>query len=152
MGAVASVSGTLTNTIVTVNKYTKTMHQTVHKKPGEKSPISTTPEKPEPPEPFAEDLGKISSRFPVQNAAKYPPQHLEMVAYQMASKTLPNTKDRAKHRKTYSWSPVHKTPTLKSTASRATKHETHEHGRLHDASSETGHLTVSLLGTGLKGV
>jgi hypothetical protein len=151
-GAVASISGTLTNTIVTVNKYGHNMHETVHKKPGEKSPEPSTPEELAPLEPFSENLGEIPSRFPVQNAAKYPPQHLEMVAYQMASKTLPNTKDRAKHRRTYSWSPVQKAPTMKSVASKGAKHDTHEHGRLHDASSETGHLTVSLLGTGLKGM
>lgn len=147
-GAVASVSGTLTNTIVTVNKYTKDIHQTVHKKPEGKSPVSATPELEEPEAPEW-DLTKLSSQNPVTKAAKYPPQHLEMVAYHMASKTLPNRKDRAKHRKTYSWSPVQKSPTTKSTASKATKHE---HGKLHEASSETGHLTVSLLGTGLKGM
>jgi hypothetical protein len=119
--------------------------------PGEKSTEPSTPDEPDP-APYSEDLGKISSRFPVQNAAKYPPQHLELVAYQMASKTLPNTRDRAKHRKTYSWSPVQRVPTLKSVASKGAKHDTKEHGRLHEASHETGHLTVSLLGTGLKGI
>jgi sterol 3beta-glucosyltransferase len=147
-GAVASVSGTLTNTIVTVNKYTKDLSHTVHKKAGDKSPISSMPELEEP-EPQEWSLRMMASRNPVSRAAAYPPHHLEMVAYHMASKTLPHTKSGSKYQKAYSWSPVHHSSTTKSTASKATKHE---HGKLHEAGSETGHLTVSLLGTGLKGM
>ncbi|KAG0646157.1 glycosyltransferase [Hyphodiscus hymeniophilus] len=153
-GAVASVSGTLTNTIVLVSKYTKEVHQTMHKKDGERSSVSTPSESDEP-EPQEWDLSKLTSRNPVSNAIRYryPPQHLEMLAYQMASKTLPRRNKRAKSSRTSHSSPLqvdhifHRSPTTKSLSSKATKHE---HGKLHEASSETGHLTVSLVEAGLK--
>ena len=152
IGAVASVSGTLTNSVVTVNRYSHNMHRAVHNKPEDKSNASTPVEKPETSEPLFRPLGPTMSANPVQKAANYPPEHLEMLAYRMAAKNLPSSKNRAKHRKTYSWMPVPRASTMRSTTSKSTKHETHEHGRLHDASSETGHLTVSLLATGLKGL
>ena len=160
-----------------MNKYGHDLHETVHKKPGEKTPPTPTPDpEPEPGpkalpppaddptspdrEPFSEDLGEITSRYPVRRAATYPAKHLEMVAYQMASKTLPSSR----RGKTYTWAPAKngngngngKGSARKTSKSGAARHETqpqpHEHGRLHDAGSETGQLTVSLLETGLKGM
>ena len=39
---------------------------------------------------------------------------------------------------------------LRNHASKAAKHDAHEHGRLHDATSVTGQFTLSLVETGLK--
>lgn len=146
-GAVASISGALTNAVVAMSKYTKDIHQTVRKKPGEKStPTSATLEPDS--EALEWTLTNLPTRTPVTNAAAYPPQHLEVLAYRMASKTLPDKKHRSKHRKTHSWSPVQRPPTAKATASKVSK----KHGRLHEASSETRHVTASLLATGCKGM
>jgi hypothetical protein len=145
-GAIAAISGTLTNSIVTVNKYTKEVHQTVHKKPEEHTSPASTPDE----EPFEWDLYKIPSRNPVTHAIQYPPQHLEMVAHRMASKTLPTCKDRVKWKKKHALSSaIANTPTTKSTASKTSKHE---HNKLYEASAETGQMTLSLLSTGFKGI
>jgi sterol 3beta-glucosyltransferase len=76
-----------------------------------------------------------------------PPEHLQVIAHRMASKTLPNKKERAKHRKSYKWSPVKRADTTKSIPG---EDRPAEHSKAYDAAQDTEHFAISLIATGLR--
>jgi hypothetical protein len=94
-------------------------------------------------------LDHVPSRNPVQRAKRYSPEHLESLAYMMASETLSTRRDATKAQKAHSWSPSPKPPTLRLAAS-PTK-PPHQNGRVYDATIETRHFAHMMVITCLKG-
>lgn len=142
MGFVAVASGTATAAITKTVQYSRGMNKVLHKDPASENDDGDEPPYLEP----STSLDYYPSHNPVQQAAHYSPQHLDHLAYKLASKTLPNSKERAKHQKTHSWSPVQRKVSMLHPRHK----KIHYHGRLHDASVETGHFAYSMAATGLK--
>jgi hypothetical protein len=96
---------------------------------------------------YTASLDCVYTHNPVTQANEhYSEQHVENLAFKMASKTLPNYVDKNKHRKTHAWSPMPRT--YSHVSHRSTP--VHEHGRVHDATLETGHFAQSMVSTGLR--
>lgn len=144
MGFVAWGSGTATSTISKIVDYTRNMSKALHKPPGSKIDEEANT----PPIERSTSLDYFPSHNPVQHAAHYSPEHLDALAYRMASKSLPNAKDRSKHKKTHSWSPVQRASSMLHTKDKTV----HYHGRFHDASVETGHFAYEMGATALQGM
>jgi hypothetical protein len=94
-------------------------------------------------------LDYVPSRNPVQKAKRYSPQHLESIAYMMASDSLSKRADGTKPRDISSWSPAKKPPARPITTS--TNQQSHQNGRVHDATVETRHFVHMMAITGWKG-
>lgn len=92
-------------------------------------------------------LEYVPTRNPVQKAANFSPEHLDYVALKMASKTLKSTTDKQKNKRAYTWSPVQRPASLLHAGSNK---QIHYHGRLHDASVETGHFAYAMGATALR--
>ena len=144
--AVAVASGTLTNIAVNINHYAHSVSKSLRKKPESKD---TTPDTEDtPPLAYSQSLDYIPSSHPVQRAVNnYSPQHLEALSYAMASNSLPDRRPISKDKKAHSWSPYKRTNTLPRAP---TGEAPHDHGRVHEATSETGHFAYDMLGIGLK--
>lgn len=161
MGAVAVASGTMTHAISLLVDYTRSMSRSLAK-PAPKaagktiSDTSTVDEDIADPPPLgpSESLDIIPSRNPVQRAATYSAAHLDRIAHQMASNTLPNRTSKAKSKRTYSWSPVQRTTTLLHISTNESfippNALPHEHGRIHDVGRDTGHFAYEMAALGLK--
>jgi sterol 3beta-glucosyltransferase len=138
----------LMRTWATTSGYFQDLSKTVHQPHPPKSTQSPSLE----PGPDVDnsELDREPSRFPVQAALSYSSQRLERDAYRMASKTLPDNRIGLKGQKTHSWSLKQMTSTSTSISD---KHE-HEkdHGRLHDATSDTGHFAIAIMRTGFHGM
>ncbi|KAK6582030.1 hypothetical protein PZA11_005727 [Diplocarpon coronariae] len=142
MGFVAAASSAVTSAISRTVEYGRGMSKALNKKPAAGVDAVDDPQNLEP----ATSLDCFPSRNPVQQAALYSPRHLDALAHKLASKTLPNSREKAKHRRNHPWSPVQRAARLLHP-----KHkQVHYHGRLHDASVETGHFASSMIATGLK--
>lgn len=151
MGAIAAASGTVTNAITTITQFHRSLSKSIHKKP-----IAKVVEKDEngqdlPPYlEYSQSLDVVPTSNPVQKAANYSPQHLQSVAYKLASKSLPS-----KDKKTHSW------PTTVVAKGIEKKHKKRrqkalygdhvEHGRVHDATNDTENFVEAMLAIGLKG-
>lgn len=143
MAFIAVASGTATSAITKTVQYSRGMSKALHKKPASEHDSADEG-------PYLEQSTSLDfypSRNPVQHAAHYSPAHLDALAYRLASKTLPNSKDRKKAARTHSWSPQQRLPNILHGSHNKT---VHYHGRLHDASVETGHFAYSMAATGLK--
>jgi len=142
MGFIAVASGTATTAISKTVQYSRGMSKALQKKPSSEHDSADEGPYLEP----STSLDYYPSRNPVQHAAHYSPAHLDALAYRLASKTLPNAKDRKKAQRTHSWSPPQRFPNILHGS-----HKTvHYHGRLHDASVETGHFAYAMAATGLR--
>lgn len=144
MGFIAVASGTATTAISKTVQYSRGMSKALHKKPPSLEDAADDPPYLEP----STSLDYYPSHNPVQHAAHYSPAHLDSLAYRLASKTLPNGKDRKKAQRTHSWSPPQRLPNI---LRGSHNKKIHYHGRLHDASVETGHFAYAMAATGLKG-
>ena len=151
VGAMAVASGTITNTVVNTGEYLKNISKSMQKKKDTESKDSEDDTTNTSPLEFSDSLDYIPSRYPVQAAANYSPQHMEALSYWMASKALPNMNDRAKKkkskRKANSWAPARKS----TSSTPRPERESHGHGRVHEVASETGHFISSMIGIGLRG-
>jgi sterol 3beta-glucosyltransferase len=146
IGAVAAVSGTFTSALVSMTKYSNNVSQTVHGITHESPKIQEA----KPQAPYWEDLNLEKTR-PLQSAIALPPQHLELLALNMAANSLPPSRKLMKRQgKTSSWSPF-RTETLKTLPVSKTK-TNHHSSKLAEAASETGDLTSSLFIIGAKGI
>ena len=151
-GFFASISDTVLKTWGSTHTYIHDLSNTMHK--------DSTPPNPDPParerQPTLPDLVPINSAYrpphPVQAALSYPPQHLERVAHRMATDTLPGGKKRSWHRKTYVWSPRMQMTAASKPPTSSKKKQTKEHGKVYEATDETGHFAYSILRTGLHGM
>jgi len=143
MGFVSVASGTATAAIARTVEFSRGMSKAVHKKPPSEHDSADEAPYLEP----STSLDYYPSRNPVQHAAHYSPAHLDALAYQLASKTLPNDRDRKKAERTHSWSPKKRSPNI---LHGSHNKRVHYHGRLHDASVETGHFAYSMAATGLR--
>ncbi|KAH7407275.1 hypothetical protein BKA64DRAFT_666200 [Cadophora sp. MPI-SDFR-AT-0126] len=145
MGFISVASGTATAAITRTVEFSRGMSKAVHKKPPSETANESADEAPylEP----STSLDYYPSRNPVRHAAHYSPAHLDALAYRLASKTLPNAKDRKKAERTHSWSPPQRLPNI---LHGSHNQKVHYHGRLHDASVETGHFAYSMAATGLR--
>jgi hypothetical protein len=124
------------------------MSNTIRKRPGKDNASSSSNEDPQVPD-IAEtvSLDYVYSHNPVSRANEnYDPHHVESLAFKMASKTLPNYADRNKHRKSHTWSPIPRSYTGHTHRSSPN----HVHGRVHDATLETGQFAESMIVTGLR--
>jgi len=122
------------------------LSKTIRKRPAGDSASSSSNESP-PALAYTASLDCVYSHNPVTRANEnYSEQRVENLAFKMAAKTLPNYTDKSKHRKTHSWSPVRRTYTGSSHYSSPSR----EHGRVHDATLETGHFAQSMVVTGLR--
>jgi hypothetical protein len=139
-------SGAITGAVSAVVSYSRNMSRTIRKRPAKDSASSSSSEDP-PALAYTASLDCVYSHNPVTRANEnYNPQRVESLAFKMASKTLSNYIDASKHRKTHSWSPLPRTYSGLSHHSTPT----HEHGRVHDATLETGHFANSMVATGLR--
>jgi len=136
---------------VSVNSYSHDLQKTAHKRAPTKPPTAPASD-PEDPSPYSYDLASVPSRNFLERVANYPPEHLELVAYNMASKKLPATTNRSKNRKTHSWSPRLQIPSTQK-SSTASSHPSHrvivEHSKAYDAAADTGHFAKNMLLTGI---
>jgi hypothetical protein len=141
-------SGAVTGAITAVTTYSRNMSKTIRKRPAKDSSSTNSAEDPDPQAlAYTASLACVYTHNPVTQANEhYSEQRLESLAFNMASKTLPNFIDRSKHRKTHSWSP------LPRTYSSLSHHSTpaREHSRVHDATLETGHFAQHMVQTGLR--
>lgn len=122
------------------------MSKTIRKRPATESTSSGSDEDPQALV-YRASLDCVYTHNPVSRALEnYDPQHVENLAFKMASKTLPNTSNKNKHRKTHTWSPMPRTYT------NGSHHSTpiHEHGRAHDVTLETGQFAQHMIATGLR--
>jgi len=144
--AVAVASGTIIYTAVSVSHYIHDVAQSLQKKPpaDESKDVSIDT----PPLAYSESLDYVPSRFPVQAAANYSPQHLEALSYKLASGTLPDKKDRAKNKKTHFWSPI--SPKASKLPPTPIQNAHHDHGRAHDTASSTKDFALTMIIIGLK--
>jgi hypothetical protein len=146
LGAIAVASGAVTGAVTAVASYSRNLSKTIRKRPAVDSASSSSNESP-PVLAYTASLDCVYSHNPVTRANEnYSEQRVENLAFKMAAKTLPNYTDKSKHRKTHSWSPVHRTYTGSSHYSTPSR----EHGRVHDATLETGHFAQSMVVTGLR--
>jgi hypothetical protein len=145
MGAVAVVSGILTNAAVNISQYTRSISKSLRKKPEPEDTNSDSADTP--PLAYSNSLDYVPSRNPAQRALNYSPRHLEALSYAMASKSLPDRRQKLKPKKTHPWSPYKKSYTLPRIP---TGEVPHDHGRIHEATSETGHFASEMIGIGLK--
>ncbi|CZR52709.1 related to sterol glucosyltransferase [Phialocephala subalpina] len=151
-GFLAAASGTVTSALTIFVDYTRSLSKTVHKDPINGSPLSAEEDDEDKADPRPEaartkSLEYIPTRNPVQKAAHFSPEHLDYVALKMASKTLKSTTDKQKHKRAYTWSPVQRSPSL---LLKGSDKQVHYHGRLHDASVETGHFAYAMGATALR--
>ena len=150
-GVVASISDTIVKTWASTSTYVKDVSKTLHKKPTPKQERPAPMER-QPTEPDQGILAGQVPAFPVQAALSYPPQHLERIAYRMAAETLPDTKNRSKHRKTHVWSPrMQMTSVSKPGPKRKRNAPVKEHGKAHEVTIETGQFAYSVIRTGFHG-
>lgn len=148
-GFLAFISDTLVKTWDSTHSYARDISKTIHRRPEPKGPVIPLTEQ-QSMEQGPIDSGLPPPANPVTVALSYPPQHLERVAYQMASETLPDTKNRSKHRKTHTWTPHRdRSNTSKSLPRRATRKE---RNKAEELGSETAHFAYSMLSTGLHGM
>jgi sterol 3beta-glucosyltransferase len=151
-GFFASISDTVVKTWTSTHTYINDLSNTMQKDSTLQVPRSPAPER----QPSLPDLVPISSAYqpphPVQAALSYPPQHLERVAYRMASGTLPGGKKRSWHMKTHVWSPRLQMTTASKPPTSSKKQQTKEHGKAYEATDETRHFAYSILRTSLHGM
>jgi hypothetical protein len=138
----------MTSTITSIVDYSRGLSRSLSKPSIQKaSSISSSLSEAAPPLQKSTSLEQVPTSNPVQKAAHFSPEHLEYVAYKMASKKLPMTADRARAKRTYSWSPVKRSGTgMLHPKDKKIEH----HGRLYDASQETGHFAYAMGATALK--
>lgn len=152
-GFLAAASGTITSALTIFVDYTRSMSKTVHHTEPTPSAILSTAEDsedaadPRPEAARTKSLEYVPTHNPVQKAANFSPEHLDYVALKMASKTLKSTTDKQKNKRAYTWSPVQRPANLLHSES---SKQVHYHGRLHDASVETGHFAYAMGATALR--
>ncbi|CZT06228.1 related to sterol glucosyltransferase [Rhynchosporium graminicola] len=105
---IAVASGTVTTTITKTVQYARGMSKALHKKPPSEKSSADEPPYIEP----STSLDYYPSHNPVQHAAHYSSAHLESLAYRLASKTLPSTKNGKKAHRTHSLSLQQKLPNI----------------------------------------
>ena len=149
-GFIASISDTVVKTWASTNTYFKDLSATLHKKPDPNCAQSidldeqvSVPER-------GILIGEVRNN-PVQAALTYPPQHLERVAYRMAAETLPDTKNRSRHRRMHPWSPSMQGTYVSKPAPRKKKPKKN-HGKTYEITTETGQFVYSIMRTGLHGM
>jgi hypothetical protein len=91
----------------------------------------------------------VPSRNPVQKAKNYSPQHLESIAYMMASDALSKRADGTKPKNISTWSSAKKPPARPTTT--PINKQSEQNGRVHDATVETRHFVHMMAITGWKG-
>ncbi|KAJ5159510.1 uncharacterized protein N7482_006514 [Penicillium canariense] len=148
-GAIASITGTITGTVVNTSRYSRKMSRSRRKKLEEKDAQSIISEAEGPAPLGVETPPDIANHFSFSSAGKYPPEYLEQVAHQMATRKLPSRTSRSKHRARHPWSPITRPETMASMASKSSNKSTQQ-GGVHGATYETGQYALSLIGTGLK--
>lgn len=148
MGAVAAASGTVTEAISTVVNYFRTISRIKNEPKRTGSGSEHLPEFKR-----SDSLEMIASRNPVTRAAKYSANHLQHIAYELASKSLAPSPELRKKKKTQSF-PLPKSVLARRTLSREKILVGHKnvHGKTHDALNETGHFVEVMLDIGLKGI
>lgn len=147
-GALASVSSTLTNTIVSFSTYSHDLHNTIH----HFEPSIQEPEPQQCPENEVRrypTLNRLPSRLYLEDIAHYPPEHITRVADRMASKQLPSSSDAKKYKaqfqKAYT---LDRAKSINLKTKPQTQH--HPHTQAHEAAHETGDFIGSLMENGLK--
>jgi sterol 3beta-glucosyltransferase len=150
-GVIASVSDAVGKTWASTSTYAKSISATMHKEPVPKESRPPSQEQRDNP-PVRGILAGQTIPNPVQEALTYPPEHLEWLAYSMASERLPDVKNRSKHRKMHTWSPrMQMTSVLK--PSPGYRHEPeHPHGKAHEITHETGQFAYAVMRTGFHGM
>ncbi|KAJ5038037.1 uncharacterized protein L3040_006909 [Drepanopeziza brunnea f. sp. 'multigermtubi'] len=141
-GLIAVASTTATSAITKTVQYSRGISKAIHKKPPSEEDAADE----QPHFEASNSLYRYPSHNPIQNAVHYSPKQLDDIAYQMASKNLPNSKSKRRHLKTQLWSPVLRATNMLQPKNRVVQY----HGRLHDASVETGNFAYSMAATGLK--
>ena len=149
-GFIASISDTVVKTWASTNTYFKDLSATLHKKPDPNYAQSIHVDRQESVPERGILIGEVRNN-PVQAALTYPPQHLERIAYRMAAETLPDTKNRSRHRKMHPWSPSMQVSYVSKLASRKKKPKK-KHGKAYEITIETGQFIYSLTRTGLHGM
>lgn len=147
-GFVASISDTLVKTWASTSTYFNDLSKTLHKEPSPEQSRSVSLD----PLPTAPSRGIMAGEdpdCPVRAALTYPPEHIEHVAYMMASERLPDTKNRSRHRKTHAWSPRLQMTYASEPVRR--KKRSKNHGKAYEITTETGQFVFSVLQTGLHG-
>jgi hypothetical protein len=136
--------------ITNIVEYGRGMHQSlVSKAPESKSSAGDSISDESPYLAQSQSLDYVPSRNPIQKAKRYSPQHLESIAYMMASDSLSKRADGTKPTNISSWSPAKKPPARSATTS--TTQQPHQNGRVHDATVETRHFAYMMVITGWKG-
>lgn len=149
-GFLASISDMVIKTWASTSTYLKDLSATLHSKPDLNHTQSIDLEQQISEPEMGILIGEIPPN-PVQAAMAYPPQHLERVAYRMASETLPDTKNRSRHRKMHPWSPRMQVSYVSKLGSRRKKTKK-KHGKAYEITIETGQFIYSLTRTGLHGM
>ncbi|KUL88236.1 hypothetical protein ZTR_04936 [Talaromyces verruculosus] len=141
-GFLASISGAAQEVWDTTYSYTRNISQTVHRKSEPKDSILPVTER------QSIELDPMESMFPanpVTNALTFTPQHLERIAYRMASEKLPDTKNRSKIRKTHTWTP---TARRNNTSKLLRRHSTLKRSsKARDIASQTARFAYSMIRT-----
>jgi hypothetical protein len=140
----------MASAITNIVEYSRGMHQSlVSKSPESKSSGADSISDELPYLAQSHSLDYVPSRNPVQKAKRYSPQHLESIAYMMASDSLSKRADDTKPRNISSWSLAKKPPARPTTTS--PNQQPHQNGRVHDATVETRHFAHMMAITGWKG-
>lgn len=142
-GFLAFVSDTVVKTWDSVHSYARDISRTVHRKSEPQGPIILMTER----RSFEQDYPENGAVFsqPVTAALSYSPNHLERVAYRMASGTLPDYRNSSKHKKAPR---ITRTNTSRSQRSDRGK----QRSKVEELGSETAHFAYSMLRTGLHGM
>lgn len=142
-GIMAAMSSTITSIVEKTCQYARGMNKALHKESPEEPGAVNNP-------PLLEDSASIDyslSQNPVQKAAGYSPQQLDSIAYMLASKSSPIFgEEKTKHRRSQAWSPTRRDTFMLHPAHRKVEY----HGRLYNASVETGNFAYAVIATGLK--
>jgi hypothetical protein len=140
----------MASAITNIVEYGRGMHQSlVSKSPESKSSAGDSIADESPYLAQSQSLDYVPSRNPVQKAKRYSPQHLESIAYMMASDSLSKRADGTKPKNISSWSPAKKPPARPTT--NPANQQPHQNGRVHDATVETRHFAHVMAITGWKG-
>ena len=140
----------MASAITNIVEYSRGMHQSlVSKSPESKSSGADSISDELPYLAQSHSLDYVPSRNAVQKAKRYSPQHLESIAYMMASDSLSKRADDTKPRNISSWSLAKKPPARPTTTS--PNQQPHQNGRVHDATVETRHFAHMMAITGWKG-
>jgi len=151
MGAIAAASGTVTNAITAITQFHRSLSKSIHKKPVVKGGEKDENGHELPPYlEYSQSLDIVPTSNPVQKAANFSPQHLQSVAYQLASKSLPSN-----DKKMHSWPATVVAKGIekndKKRRQKALYGDNVEHGRAHDAAHDTENFVEDMLAIGLKG-